>query len=460
MSAGVRSTPSLEPSPGAGEDVASSNFDQLEDNTKDHEESGTAAVWEAHPSRVEHEEVEEHQGWVSEMRREPRRSCIVSTASDRKDGSPRVHIGTFKGGDGSRKSLRSDTQDYLQNTWSRAFSFVRSRRSTTARSSVIASVPTFDIRESMNPEIAKEMMRIYQLEEPVDKSVWSYLTWKATVVEIGMCAIALWTMWFASFFAAFAHVYPICPSLLYLDTVLDLLYLTGLGLEFNISVVDKERRTEIQHRGAIIEIHLRSPCFYLDILSCFISPLLISNKLTPIDEYTFSYTYGINMIHAQVSKADILSVEELMLYCLVAPFGTLISAMAFGEITVLYQRLHLLEGQHSDDMAFSAEAMRILRVPPEMQKRVDQYFSYVHSSRDTFVLSKLMSSLNDPLLEELKLHLYKGLHCDPEFTKHVVMRLQDKIYSPGDYVIRAGQEGDCMFFIIKASSTKHSAFYP
>ncbi|KAL8272152.1 hypothetical protein Esti_003921 [Eimeria stiedai] len=121
----------------------------------------------------------------------------------------------------------------------------------------------------------------------------------------------------------------------------------------------------------------------------------------PIDEYTFSYTYGINMIHAHVSKANILSVEELML-CLIAPFGTLISAMAFGEITVVYQRLHLLEGQHSDDMAFSAEAMRILRVPVEMQKRVDQYFSYVHSSRDTFVLSKLMSSLNDPLLEKLR----------------------------------------------------------
>ena len=63
-------------------------------------------------------------------------------------------------------------------------------------------------------------------------------------------------------------------------------------------------------------------------------------------------------------------------YCIVAPFGTLISAMAFGEITVLYQRLNLLEGQHSDDMAFFAEAMRILRVPLELQKRVDQYFRY------------------------------------------------------------------------------------
>lgn len=29
------------------------------------------------------------------------------------------------------------------------------------------------------------------------------------------------------------------------------------------------------------------------------------------------------------------------------------------------------------------------------------------------------------------------------------MRLEDNIFSPGDYIIRAGQEGDCMFFIIK-----------
>ena len=33
----------------------------------------------------------------------------------------------------------------------------------------------------------------------------------------------------------------------------------------------------------------------------------------PIDEYAFSYTYGINLIHAQVAKADILCVEELIL---------------------------------------------------------------------------------------------------------------------------------------------------
>lgn len=43
--------------------------------------------------------------------------------------------------------------------------------------------------------------------------------------------------------------------------------------------------------------------------------------------------------------------------------------------------------------------------------------SYVHSSRDTFALSKLMSSLNDPLLEELKLHLYKGLVSKAKFFK-------------------------------------------
>lgn len=42
---------------------------------------------------------------------------------------------------------------------------------------------------------------------------------------------------------------------------------------------------------------------------------------------------------------------------------------------------------------------------------------YVHSSRDTFALTKLMSSLNEPLLEELKLHLYKGLVSKANFFK-------------------------------------------
>ncbi|OEH78924.1 hypothetical protein cyc_04332 [Cyclospora cayetanensis] len=542
----VERSPSLEPSVSC-KDVA--------DNVAEVPSSGpdNAGVdlepWGPHPSRVG-QGSQEH-AWVSEVRREPRRSCIVSTGADRSLGSQHVRVSTLN--ERRESKIRPGSTrlpDRLQSTLNHAISYAKaggrkSRRSTPARSSVMASIPTFDIREPTTPATAKELRRIYQLEEPVDENVWSYLSWIAKLVGIFLCIISLWTLWFAPFLAAFANVYPVCQHLLYLDVALDLLYIAGVALEFNISVIDLERRTEIQHRGTIIEIHLNSPTFYGDLISCMISPLLLNGSLRqssflllilakyfrfhrllwlphcmdrirrnpwfqviwlvivlvlvnhvvgciyfmiiesqglwdrhvavldpPIDEYTFSYTYGINMIHAQVAKADILSFEELLLYCIVAPVGTLISAMAFGEITVLYQRLNLLEGQHSDDMAFSLEAMRILRVPPEMQKRVDQYFRYVHSSRDTFALTKLMSSLNDPLLEELKLHLYKGLvskakffkacplwfsrwsklPChELKFTKHVVMRLQDKIYSPGDYIIRAGQEGDCMFFIIKGN---------
>ncbi|CDJ61868.1 hypothetical protein, conserved [Eimeria maxima] len=483
-------------------------------------------TWGSHPSRVG--DGGEQPGWVSEIKREPRRSCIVSTGSPRKAGSQHVQIGFGEDlGSKSGESRRSSIPECFQATMNRAMSHVkfargRSRRSTFPRDSVLASIPTFDIRERMTPGTARELRRIYQLEEPVDEAVWSYLSWVARSEGVAMCVIALWTIWFSAFFVAFCRAYPFSQTLLYIDVVLDLIYLVGVGLELNISVIDRERRTEIQHRETIIDLHLRSVTFYFDILSCLISPFMFGesrresailllmlakyvrlhrtiwwppctdrirrvpwfqviwlifilvtvNHLVgcvffmvveaqdlwerhvalldpPVDEYAFSYAYGINFIHGQISKADILSPEELILYCIVAPFGTLISAMAFGEITVFYQRLNLLEGQHSDDMAFSTEAMRILRVPAEMQKRVDQYFRYVHSSRDTFALTKLMSSLNEPLLEELKLHLYKGLHCDPEFTKHVVMRLEDKIYSPGDYIIRAGQEGDCMFFIIK-----------
>ncbi|CDJ34721.1 uncharacterized protein EMH_0067010 [Eimeria mitis] len=505
-----------------GENVAG----ETNEAPSNHSNDGVVA-WGSHPSRVG--DGGDQPGWVSEIKREPRRSCIVSTGSPRKAGSQRVQIGYF-GEDASSRSgagRGSSMPECIQNTLNRAMSHVRigtrrSRRSTAPRDSVLASIPTFDIRERMTPATAKELRRIYQLEEPVDEGVWSYLSWIARLEGVAMCIITVWTIWFSPFFVAFCRAYSFCLTLLCVDVVLDLLYLVGVGLELNISVIDRERRTEIQHRESVIGIHLHSATFYFDILSCLISPFLFGQRESgvlfimlakyvrvhriiwwppctdrirrvpwfqviwlililvavnhivgcvffmlveaqdlwerhvalldpPVDEYAFSFAYGINFIHGQISKADILSPSELLLYCIVAPFGTLISAMAFGEITVFYQRLNLLEGQHSDDMAFSTEAMRILRVPAEMQKRVDQYFRYVHSSRDTFALTKLMSSLNEPLLEELKLHLYKGLHCDPEFTKHVVMRLEDKIYSPGDYIIRAGQEGDCMFFIIKGN---------
>lgn len=253
------------------------------------DESSAVGVWNPHPSRVDDSNEQE---WVSEIKREPRRSCLVTTPSGRKDASPRVQIESFSGEERLNRisSPHPGVQECCQGTWNRAFSYVRSgsrrsRRSTTPRGSIMASIPTFDIREPMTPDIAKEMSRIYQLEEPVDDNVWSYLSWISMTAEITLCLIALWTMWFAPFLAAFAHIYAFCKALIYLDVVLDVFYLAAVGMEFNISVVDRERRTEIQHRGSIAEIRLHSATFYIDILTSVISPLLLVDTLGGFDYY-------------------------------------------------------------------------------------------------------------------------------------------------------------------------------
>ena len=241
------------------------------------------ATWGSHPSRVG--DGGEQQGWVSETKREPRRSCIISPGSPRKAGSQHVQIDYFGEDTRSRSGVSwcSSMPECIQNTMNRAMSHVkvgrrRSRRSTAPRDSVLASIPTFDIRERMTPATAREMRRIYQLEQPVDEGVWSYLSWVAKIEGVTMCFITLWTIWFSSFFVAFCRAYPFSRPLLYLDVVLDLIYLVGVGLELNISVIDRERRTEIQHRETIIGIYLHSVTFYSDILSCLISPLLFGAK--------------------------------------------------------------------------------------------------------------------------------------------------------------------------------------
>lgn len=242
--------------------------------------------WALHPSRVE--DGSKEQPWISDIRREPRQSCIVSSGAERRKSSPCVQIcHTPRESDVKQETVKhSSMQECVQSTLSSAVSFVKtgrwSSRFTAAQHSVLTSIPTFDIREPTTPQNEKELKRIYPLEDPTDESVWSYLSSVAKIVGVAMCLIALWTMWFASFFTAFASVYAVCKPLLYLDTVLDLFYLIGIFLEFNISVINRERRTEVQHRGTIIDIHVRSPSFYGDILSCFISPLLINRDLSAL----------------------------------------------------------------------------------------------------------------------------------------------------------------------------------
>lgn len=148
--------------------------------------------------------------------------------------------------------------------------------------SVIVSMPTFEIRDRMTPQLEACMKQIYEQQDPVDEGVWGYLSPIAVFQSSVLCVIALWSVWIAPFLAGFSSTYSFCTCILYFDIALDAIYIIGVGMELNMSKVDMERRVEIRNKELIRSTRIREPTFYIDILSCCVSTfnLLLSDRMS------------------------------------------------------------------------------------------------------------------------------------------------------------------------------------
>eukprot|EP00746_Dinoflagellata_sp_MGD_P090850 gnl/MRDRNA2_/MRDRNA2_35916_c0_seq1.p1 gnl/MRDRNA2_/MRDRNA2_35916_c0~~gnl/MRDRNA2_/MRDRNA2_35916_c0_seq1.p1 ORF type:complete len:996 (+),score=150.08 gnl/MRDRNA2_/MRDRNA2_35916_c0_seq1:121-3108(+) len=148
---------------------------------------------------------------------------------------------------------------------------------------------------------------------------------------------------------------------------------------------------------------------------------------------------------------------ENMLLCLAAPIGVLFNAYLLAEGLVEIQRRSVIASKHQERSAFVQQAMRSLGIPAQLQLRVMALNAYLHLHRSSMVNAQLFSGLPTNLNVEVKLFLYHSLvstahifrQSHPTVIRLIVLELQDCAHLPGDYVVRFGEFGFEMFFVIK-----------
>lgn len=102
------------------------------------------------------------------------------------------------------------------------------------------------------------------------------------------------------------------------------------------------------------------------------------------------------------------------------------------------------------------QAMAMMALPADLRRRIFSYHEYLELYQNDSMISALMRSLNAPLQLELRLCIYFSLIVRAQFfhdstcaaIMRIVMVLEDQYYSPGDYLIRLGEVGHEMFFVI------------
>lgn len=149
----------------------------------------------------------------------------------------------------------------------------------------------------------------------------------------------------------------------------------------------------------------------------------------------------------------------LIILSIGAPVGSVIISKFISAVVREEALQFALDIRHEENKAFVKRALQNLNVPLELQKRVFSLHYYQKMSHDNNAFEQLFkeNQLSGPLEDAIRVYLYQPVVVHSNFFKGkdssyilaVVRALQDRVYLPGDYCVRAGEVANEMYFVNK-----------
>jgi hypothetical protein len=314
---------------------------------------------------------------------------------------------------------------------------------------------------------------------------------------------------------------------LYFVLCLDALYGIATLLRFSTSVIDLATSKEYYDRLNIIRFQLRTPSFYMDLLSelgafgvlpdhrwmlCFhllrawrlairreqegssgdrtdelvqLLELVLGVWLLGhvfgcvwfsviydvqggdvyggkmgMEVYLLAFRDGLMILTESGHRVSHNNDGRIALVVLILrPSGAIFIAYVFAQLVVTLQRLTIMPTKQAEHMALIRAAMVSLALPRSLSQRIVKYHSYLCMHHNESAYSALFGGLSVNLSIELKLFLFRKLlreapffqELEPHIVHELVLCFKEAVHSPGDIIIRKGDIGKEMFFIVKGS---------
>lgn len=140
----------------------------------------------------------------------------------------------------------------------------------------------------------------------------------------------------------------------------------------------------------------------------------------------------------------------LVILCGVAGYSWVI-----GNVANLLANLDRARQHHSETVERLAAFLRYRNVPVELQRRLREYFAYLWEHRLGYDEASAMAELPQGLREEVAAHLRRDLiertplfrTAGQELVRELALQLRPAVFTPGEYIFRAGEPGANMYFI-------------
>jgi len=158
------------------------------------------------------------------------------------------------------------------------------------------------------------------------------------------------------------------------------------------------------------------------------------------------------------SPDGVFTMAERWFYVFSAPWAAMYMAWIFARLMVLTDRIEYEHTKHEKKMDDIGNVLHSLGVPSGLSRRVKQYHAFLEThNMDKLSYEGLFHSLSASLHVDLKLCMFENLvttapffqEAPVEVVRHMVTAFEEDVFSPGDMVVKKGDVGNEMFFVMK-----------
>jgi len=208
-------------------------------------------------------------------------------------------------------------------------------------------------------------------------------------------------------------------------------------------------------------------------LAFFIFWLLIFSHWLACGWITLSYTnnifngwniyivsfYWVIQTLTTVGFGDVPSASNAqMIYAMIVMlFGVGVYGYVIGNVANILSKKNPGRTQFFENMDKLKSFVSYRNIPPELQKRILNYYVYIWKKRLGFDETSFLEGLPSGLRTEVevflkrdilqKIPLFKGV--EDNFLKEVSLHLRPVVYTPGDFIFKEGDLGNEMHFVIR-----------
>lgn len=174
------------------------------------------------------------------------------------------------------------------------------------------------------------------------------------------------------------------------------------------------------------------------------------------ERYTRAFYWTITTI-TTIGYGDITptGLRQTLYVIFVEILGAGMYGLVIGNIANLIANIDVAKTQYKEKLDRINTFLKYRNIPASQQRRINDYYNYLWESRRGYDESSVLADLPVPLKESVLLHLNREIiekvpifeAAGEDLIKDIIVNMEPVVFTPGDYIVRAGEVGFDMYFI-------------